>query len=433
MLRSVFYFASLPNSRRRNKLSAYLTIVRTRPGILIFFIGLNCLQLGVIGNLLHRNSVAVSPSSPSKIHLQPKPVKKVIPVTAKFNWSNVESADYKRYIANLRASGCPEETVRDIIIADVDKLFAARRQTASVTPEKDLKYWEPEPDDGNEISGREKWKQEQTKENEKRLLLKELLGVDLNSERRKLAGEEDMVEKRLRFLPTEKRQQVRLLLEKFNEQEQIVREKALETGSVNDTENPLDLKRIHAARQAELAKVLSPREIELFELWTSDAAIATRHSLAGLEEPSEQEFLAIYKLRKRFDEEFNTEVSPIKDAERREKLEKATTEMENQIEAEFGEQRYAQYLRGQDSDYRQLAEISRRFHLPREAAGRVYDLRKAAENQTIKIQADESLPAEKRKVLIQEIRQNAGESVQELLGEEASQLYRRTESAGWLE
>src|SRR5450756_2540486 len=34
-----------------------------------------------------------------------------------FGWQMVESADYRRYIANLRAIGCPEETIRDIITA----------------------------------------------------------------------------------------------------------------------------------------------------------------------------------------------------------------------------------------------------------------------------------------------------------------------------
>src|SRR6185369_814692 len=43
--------------------------------------------------------------------------------TNSFNWANVESPDYRDYIAKLRAIGCPEETVRDIIIADVNKLY----------------------------------------------------------------------------------------------------------------------------------------------------------------------------------------------------------------------------------------------------------------------------------------------------------------------
>jgi hypothetical protein len=45
-----------------------------------------------------------------------------------FNWSQVESADYRAYVANLRGIGCPERTIRDIITADVDTVFAPRRE-----------------------------------------------------------------------------------------------------------------------------------------------------------------------------------------------------------------------------------------------------------------------------------------------------------------
>src|SRR5688500_4005096 len=43
-----------------------------------------------------------------------------------FHWSEVESADYKEYIAKLRAVQCPEDTIRDIIVADINKLYAPR-------------------------------------------------------------------------------------------------------------------------------------------------------------------------------------------------------------------------------------------------------------------------------------------------------------------
>src|SRR5439155_18080321 len=48
------------------------------------------------------------------------------PATTQFSWAAVEAEDYRQYIANLRAIDCPEETIRDIIIADVNKLYAPR-------------------------------------------------------------------------------------------------------------------------------------------------------------------------------------------------------------------------------------------------------------------------------------------------------------------
>ena len=41
-------------------------------------------------------------------------------------WDQMETADYKAYIANLRRVGFPEELIREIIIADVNKLYADR-------------------------------------------------------------------------------------------------------------------------------------------------------------------------------------------------------------------------------------------------------------------------------------------------------------------
>jgi hypothetical protein len=43
------------------------------------------------------------------------------PVKAEsFSWSDLEATDYRIYIANLRGIGCPEQTIRDIIAADLD-------------------------------------------------------------------------------------------------------------------------------------------------------------------------------------------------------------------------------------------------------------------------------------------------------------------------
>src|SRR4051812_19467484 len=49
-----------------------------------------------------------------------------------FSWGEVESADYPTYISNLRSIDCPEQTIRDIIIADVNTLYAKRLATELV-------------------------------------------------------------------------------------------------------------------------------------------------------------------------------------------------------------------------------------------------------------------------------------------------------------
>ena len=53
----------------------------------------------------------------------------VVEVTAPFHWRELESADYRVYIANLRAIGCPELTIFDIVSADVGELYSRRVET----------------------------------------------------------------------------------------------------------------------------------------------------------------------------------------------------------------------------------------------------------------------------------------------------------------
>jgi hypothetical protein len=69
-------------------------------------------------------------------------------VVRQFNWESVESPDYREYIANLRSIGCPEETIRDIIRADVNKLYAEKKRLARGEPKK-FEYWKT----GNAMAG----------------------------------------------------------------------------------------------------------------------------------------------------------------------------------------------------------------------------------------------------------------------------------------
>ncbi|HSH93675.1 MAG TPA: hypothetical protein VK968_05985, partial [Roseimicrobium sp.] len=93
------------------------------------------------------------------------------------DWRAVESEDYRKYIANLRSIGCPKETIKDIIVADVNKLFAERRKLIA-TGGKKFEFWKT----GNPLAAMmdpEKIEKQQELAKEKKALLKELLGEDV--------------------------------------------------------------------------------------------------------------------------------------------------------------------------------------------------------------------------------------------------------------
>jgi hypothetical protein len=89
---------------------------------------------------LYRRAIQSPPPGPTQVKTN------VILRRQFFTWQEVESSDYRAYVANLREIGCPEQTIRDIIIADVNALYARKRATDPdiVTPEH--QWWRTEPD-----------------------------------------------------------------------------------------------------------------------------------------------------------------------------------------------------------------------------------------------------------------------------------------------
>src|SRR5580704_11898918 len=128
--------------------------------------------------------------------------------TNDFRWSQLESADYREYIANLRAVGCPERTVKDIILTDVMRLYAQRRGQYFHNG-RPFNYWE--------TNDKRKLKQPQIEERDRQLaaidkdlpaVLRELLGINYERELNKYFVDADQDDDRLAFLSEDKRAQV---------------------------------------------------------------------------------------------------------------------------------------------------------------------------------------------------------------------------------
>jgi hypothetical protein len=60
-------------------------------------------------------------------------------------WRDVEAEDYRAYVKNLRSIGCPEQTIRDIVTADVLQAYASQRSNVAAAVYRDFKPWVTEP------------------------------------------------------------------------------------------------------------------------------------------------------------------------------------------------------------------------------------------------------------------------------------------------
>src|SRR3954469_15078380 len=221
-------------------------------------------------------------------------------VPGTISWAAIESTNYTTYIKNLRDIGCPEETIRDIIITDISKLFAKRRAglRAQLQP---YKFWQTGDALQNDYSSNpELQKQLQELEREQRMLVKQLLGVDYKAEMARYWFDENYDDRMYGFLAPEKQDRIKSLQSRFDELEQDVY--ARSKGMLLD-EDQEQLRQIEKQREAELAQVLTPEELEEYQLRNSSTANSMRAQMTGFQ-PSEEEFRRIFRIQKVYDSEF---------------------------------------------------------------------------------------------------------------------------------
>ena len=135
-------------------------------------------------------------------------------------------------------------------------------------------------------------------EGERKALIKELLGVDYQTEAQKMVGGTAVFEQMYGFLPSDKRERVQNIVERASLAEQELYQNA--DGDLS-SEQRARLKQLREEARAALAQTLSPAELEEYDLRNSGTANAIRSGVVGVD-LSEEEFKKIFRIRKNFDD-----------------------------------------------------------------------------------------------------------------------------------
>jgi hypothetical protein len=358
-------------------------------------------------------------------------VKTNVVETNAFRWSQLESEDYRAYVQRLRDIGCPEQTIRDILIADIDKLFAPRVQAINPLA-REVHYWEP---DGRELESladyRERQRQQREVDFTKRQALQDLLGVDLVSERNRVQGAEDRFGRRLGALPEEKRGQVRMVLEQFSDEETGIRQKSWEEGVPLSEEDQALLKELEQEREEAVAKLLTPAEYEQYQLALSPLAYKVRDQLFGMN-ATEQEYRAVYQLRQAYEAKWPDGAAPA-DPQQRADWEEATAALQAQIREKLGDARYAEYQRAQDPDFRELSVAAARYQVPARVAAEVYEYKAVVLEQRARVAGNRSFTPEQQQAALAAMAVETEQTVKNALGEQAYKAYLRSGQGAWLQ
>jgi hypothetical protein len=385
--------------------------------------GLICLNLGLVAALAyvwtHRSpprtandppAVASTTATRTLTRIIRTPAESSTAAGAtRFTWPMIETSDFKKYIANLRAIECPEQTIQDIIIAEVNKLYAAREAALKLRPEQ-MKPWE------TVFTGRNFYqKQKQFNElvREKRALLKELLGIDMPIEMSSLYSNHnpEPYQDAYRKLPEAKRDLVRAIQEDYWDKADALQQR---TKGYWEPEDLAEQRKIRAERKEALAKVLTADEWLDFELATSSTANSLRSQLSAFN-ASEQEFREIFKLHQRFDEE-SSSADP-GGSGTREARARMRNQMEEQVKSMLGEQRYAEYQRSQDWNFRNLSRVAQQNGLQPDTAIKAYDVQRLALDEASRVRSDATLTAEQRNETLKAMQEEVNKTLTGLLGQ----------------
>lgn len=346
----------------------------------------------------------------------------------KLDWRAVEEADYKEYIKNLRSIQCPEETIRDIIIADVNKLYASKFKSARpAQPAKERKYWEADTVSyqyrSRSPEQREEEKLRRDLEKEKRELLEELLGIDYSAELAKSnMWNANTMDQQLSFLSEEKRQAIKDVQKKWQKEMQAFYE-TTEPGEPWTPEQQKKQKELMKRQEAEIAQLLSPQEKEEYDLRVSNTSAGVRNDLAAFE-PSEAEFKRMFQLRKAFDEKFTDYVSDPDDEEGQKKWSQAYSALQKEFTDGLDPARKAEFELARSYGYRELVGLTKAFDVPRKSAKKVYEMKSTVEKEAMRLRNDRTLTDEQRKTALKAIRVETEKALTEALGDKALRSYK---------
>jgi len=358
--------------------------------------------------LLVKSPKAEAQPEPVEVVSAPPPAPAAPEVLDDALWQKLVSGD-PNALEKIRHAGFSPELIRALLRAAIMEQFKAREE-AMYRSGKDAKYW-----DSNYTRGLYTPKD--------RVAL-----LDLRREREKLLDqwipgwrEEDNRDDRdSAILGPEKARQARLVEEDFN---------AL-IGNIRNAYNgmpssmlPADREKIQylqKERRSELAEILTPQELEEYDLRESSTANSLRFGLAAFD-ATEQEFRGIFKIQKTVDDRFSAEI-PATGPELRAARQQAQDAADAQIKSLLGEQRYAEYTRAKDRDYKAFAAIADHMQLAPDRAAEAYRIKTEL---TQKMDTAMSSGGDGRAELLSSLNQEAEREFTRVLGAKGYEVYKQ--------
>lgn len=279
-----------------------------------------------------------------------------------FRWENIESSDYRQYIANMRAAGIPEPVIRDIVIADVVKNYALRIQ--KLLPSGETRpYWQKQKPQV-QYSGQQKKIMAVVKEEV--AVIESLLGQKFNAQKLidQINLQANSLDVSVAWLPPEKRDAA---LRAFDE------------AGLSGFEEYNKRAETFARRLDALKGILSSAELEEYKLRQSPEAVDFRNQAGRYADLTLDEYKALLQVRSQRGKNSLGDTA------------QSLREQTQALAKLVGQDRASEIVLKSDKAYYWMRQAVERCNLPVEAADQALKLKIDTEDAFAKILNDPTL------------------------------------------
>jgi len=315
-------------------------------------------------------------------------------------------------IKNLRAIGCPEQVIRDIITSDVNRIYARRRVTEVDYP--NYEWWKSTPDPDLAQEAEEKLL---SLEKERRVLLRGLLGAGWDVEGKELIAARagiTLTGPILGDLPADTKRAVLEIVAAAQQKIEAYQEAQRLEGKAID---PMQMVRLREEPLVTLASVLAPEAYDEFVLRYSPAAQQLREMIRTMDLSADQ-FRGLFAALSGIIGQpvfFYTGA----DSALLKQQQQLAAQSEAVIKTTLGPAIYGSYQLNQDPLYRSSQAVASQLNLPDKVVLPMYQINRATQTETDRIRKDNTLSNDEKVEALAQTQMQAQQTLEQLLGPEA--------------
>lgn len=328
--------------------------------------------------------------------------------------------DLPTLVNQLRKAGFSSMDIRGIISARLAERFGALRVAATAHLEV-VPYWRSsmsfprDPTSGGEV--RRLFREQD-------LMMKQLLGEDYRASD---DWSKMLFERQYGYLPAEKVNRLTSLLDDYQDIQKSVFDM---TRGAMTAEARAKLELIKQERRADLATLLTPEELEAFDMHTSATANRLRYQLEAFQ-PTEEEYQTLYRLADSAGPVGQTRIGIGPFSVGSSPPQPELTELQKRIETALGPERAAAYQLKTNPEYLQLHRVAEQFDLPDTAVTAAYQTAQSIRQRAQAVLKNPTLPAATKADQLIAITNEAEAQLQAQLGAQVYETY-QARSGQWL-